>query len=541
MTRRRDVEAVLASLAPGAETTVNFQVSNSFTNATLPITNPPNNQGVTGQQQNTNVTVRITTSYNGGGTGFEELTLAIVPKTSIPAAAGAPALDGTEGAGEYSGEALDVGRKWEPGANTRDCVPLGVDCGSSGAVGTDTSTYAKVTRSGDDLYFFIRVRDDFQSYAVTPAECVGHWLADSVEILIDPRGRAAESAMDTAHTFKLAVFPFSNDPGNTNGNGVNGPCWSRDADNFQGFSTGPLSLGNAPGVQVASSATWAGSNETTSPRGYAGGGYNLEVKVPMAVLPMAVDPERMGLNITPYDNDNTAAAGSTTLRHIDESTRLAWSTFGSVQSDPYRWGRATLPGYTPPADRPTTPRTPTLASPLDSANSPQTIAQSARNGVPISGREPGDALTVRGANLAAGELRLDVTATEAGRARVFLYDVEPIDGNKSYTRVWNTSCSPATNPAPDYGLSACSAADGTTPPWAPDMMGAVVRSVTVDVQRRLADDHDRTRRGGRAAARERRVGARLVRDRRRRGAGLRRPDQLPDGRRGRHACRRRSR
>ena len=69
----------------------------------------------------------------------------------------------------------------------------------------------------------------------------------------------------------------------------------------------------------------------------------------MALLPAAIDPNRVSLNITPYDNDNTAAAGSTTLRHIDNSARLAWSTFGSVQSDPYRWGRATLPGYTPPA------------------------------------------------------------------------------------------------------------------------------------------------------------------------------------------------
>ena len=113
---------------------------------------------------------------------------------------------------------------------------------------------------------------------------------------------------------------------------------------------------------------------------------------------------------------------------------------------------------------------------------------------------------MRGANLAAGELRLDVTAARPAARRLFLYDVEPIDGNKSYTRVWNTSCNPATNPAPDYGLSACSAADGTTPPWAPDMMGAIVRSVTVDVERRLADDHDRARRrrprcGSRAARR----------------------------------------
>ena len=42
--------------------------------------------------------------------------------------------------------------------------------------------------------------------------------------------------------------------------------------------------------------------------------------------------------------------------------------------------------------------------------------------------------------------------------------------------MWNTSCSPLTNPAPDYGLSACNAADGTTPPWAPDMMGGILSS-----------------------------------------------------------------
>jgi LmbE family N-acetylglucosaminyl deacetylase len=470
------------TLAPGAETTVNFSVSNSFTNATLPTTNPGNPPG---QQVNTSVSVRITTTYNGSGSGFEDLSLAIVPKTTIPSGA-APTLDASEGTGEYAGEALDVGKKWEPGGANRDCVPLGVDCGSSG----DNKTYAKVTRSGDDLYFFIRVQDDFQSYAVTPQECVGHWLADSVEILIDPRGRASEDAMDTASTFKLAVFPYTNDPSNFNGNGVNGPCWSRDADNHQGFSTGPLAATveggpNATGVQVRSSATWVASNDTGVGHAYAGGGYNLEVKIPMALLPAATDPADFGLNITPYDNDdNTAGTGSTVLRHIDMSTRLAWSTFGSVQSDPYRWGRATLPGYTPPADRPTTPAAPKLAQPLDSANSPQTIAQSARNGVPISGREPAPesrGLRINGATVSGTTVNLNVTAGAAGTARLFLYAVDPIDGDKGYTRVWNTSCDPATDPAPDYGLSACNAADGSTPPWAPDMMGAVKASRTVEV------------------------------------------------------------
>src|SRR5689334_6085481 len=79
-------------LAPNADATVNFTVSNSFTNSTLPITNPGNPPG---QQQNTNVNVRITTSYDGGS-GFEDLTLGIVPKTQILQAAADPAVDGVE-------------------------------------------------------------------------------------------------------------------------------------------------------------------------------------------------------------------------------------------------------------------------------------------------------------------------------------------------------------------------------------------------------------------------------------------------------------
>jgi len=448
-------------LAPGADATVTFTVTN--TDETLPAS------------QSANITVTTTNSTRGPGS--ETISMSIVPKTTIPQAPATPVLDGVDSPGEYGDSLLDISRVWQGGGN---CPPAsyGTDCGTSGEVGGPTSTYARVAWRDDALYFFIRVRDDFQSYAVTPEECVGHWLADSVEILIDPRGRASENALDTANTFKLGIFPFTNDPTGSNGNGVNGPCWARDADNFQGFSTGPLSLGNAPGVEVYSSAEWVGSNDTSVDHAYEGGGYTLEVKLPMANFPMAVDPERMGLNITPYDNDDTSGDG-TTLRHIDNSTRLAWSAFGSVQSDPYRWGRATLPGYTPPGDRPTTPREPTLEDPLDSADSPQTIAQSARNGVPISGREPANALSIGGANLAPGALELSVNATQPGRAHVFLYQVDPLDGNKGYTRVWNTSCPPVVNP--DYGMSACSTADGTTPPWAPDMMGGIVRSQVIDL------------------------------------------------------------
>ena len=454
------------TLAPGADATVEFTVTN--TDTALPAAQ--------------SASIRITTSY-AGGSAFEDLTMSVVPTTTIPEAAGAPTLDGTESPGEYSGPALDVGKRWEGGL----CEPVGTDCGTAGTAGDPaTSTYAKAVQHDDALYLYISVRDDYQSYAVKPAECVAHWLADSVEILIDPRGDSMENLLETATTFKLGVFPFTDDPSNSNGNGANGPCWSRDADNHQGYSTGPLAATvpdapNAPGVQVASSATWVGTNETTTDHGYAGGRYALEVKIPLAVLPSAVDPNLMGLNITPYDNDNTAAAGTTTLRHIDNSSRLSWSAFGSVQSNPYLWGHARLADYTPPAGRPTTPDEPSVATPLNGVDSPQTIHQSARDGVPIAGRVPAprdNRITVKDVDLERSSAEIELRATGPGRAHVFLWS-----GEKGYIPVWTTSCSPATNPPPDYGLSACAVTDGGTPPWGTDMSGRVVRDVVVDVTR----------------------------------------------------------
>ncbi|TDO46198.1 carbohydrate binding protein with CBM9 domain [Kribbella sp. VKM Ac-2527] len=441
-----------AGLAPGAETTVTFEVTN--TDAALPATQ--------------NVSIPITTSYSApAGSGSETLTLSLVPATAVANASTTPVVDGTASPGEYSGPTLDLGRVWQGAAS---CTGVD-DCGVSA---TGEGSTAKVSWSDDALYFFVHIRDDYQSYAVTPEECVGHWQADSVEILIDPRGTASQVLKDTANTFKLGIFPFTNDPANRNGNGANGPCWERDADNHQGYSTGPLSTGNAPGVQVASTATWVGSNETTTPHAYTGGGYDLEVKIPLADLPAAVDPAKLGLNITPYDNDDTSAAGTTTLRHIDMSTRLGWSALGSVQSDPYRWGQASLPGYTPPADRPTTPAPPNVSNPnLNGVLSPQTIAQSARNDVPISGRIPapaGNRLQVRNVELNSSSVDLDISAGGSGTARLYLWT-----GLVGAIPVYTTSCSPAADPAPDYGLTACAVTDGGYPPWSPDMSGHVVK------------------------------------------------------------------
>ena len=482
-------------LAPGEDATVEFELTN--TDTSLPAT--------------ATATIPIRTTYSApSGTGSEDLTISLVPTTTVSAASAAPAVDGAEGAGEYPGPAIDVGKKWEG----TDCAPVGVDCGTTGTVGDPaTSTYAKLAWHDDALYAFVHVRDEFQSYAVTPAECVAHWLADSVEIMVDPRGDSSATMMETASTFKLGVFPFTNDPGNTNGNGANGPCWSRDADNHQGYSTGPLAdtvadAPNAPGVEVASSATWVGSNETQTPadHAYAGGGYAVEVKIPLAVLPAAIDPENATLNITPYDNDNNAAPGTTTLRHIDQGqTRVAWSAFGSVQSNPWLWGKATFAGYTPPADRPTEPAPPNASNPnLNGVDSPQTIAQSARDGVPISGRVPAprdNRLTDVDVDLDRDSVTIDLRASGPGRARIFLWS-----GEKGYIPVWVTSCAPDADPPPDYGLTPCAATDGTTPPWSPDMSGRVVRDVAFDVTRSRhrvtipldAAAYERLKRGGSA-------------------------------------------
>jgi LmbE family N-acetylglucosaminyl deacetylase len=451
-------------LAPGQTTTVSFQATN--TDSSLP----------TNQQ----TSMPITTTYGSTGSSVETLQLSVVPRTAIPRAAQAPTVDAKADAAEYPGPQLDLGRIWEGSDNCTGPTDCGVDGGAD-------HDWAKVSWSDDSLYVFTHVVDDYQSYAVKPQECVAHWLADSVEIQVDPRGNASQKAMDTANTFKLGVFPFTDDPGNTNGNGANGPCWERDADHHQGYSTGPLAdtvsgAPNAAGVQVASSATWVGDDKTTTDHSYTGGGYDLEVKIPMADLPAAVDPQHVGLNITPYDNDDTAAEGTTTLRHIDNSTRLAWSTFGSVQSDPYRWGQATVDGYTPPAGRSTAVGAPIVGHPnLDGTQSPQTIAQSARNRVPVAGRVPasaGDRITGATAPvLRNGRVRLRITTSGRGTARLYGYA-----GDVHYTPVWTTSCTPQADPPPDWGMTACQVSDGSTPKWSPNMSGRLLGQRTLQLR-----------------------------------------------------------
>jgi LmbE family N-acetylglucosaminyl deacetylase len=450
-------------LDPGSTTTVTFTVTN--TDTTLPA----------GQQASIPIT---TTTKDSSQTSTDTVAISIVPTTAIPQVTTAPVVDGHPTAAEYPGPKLDIGRIWQGASG---CT-TSADCGESA---DGPGSYARVSWSGDALYFFVHILDDYQSYAVTPAECVAHWLADSVEIQIDPRGNASQDAMDTADTFKLGVFPYTDDPDNSNGNGANGACWERDADNHQGYATGPLAdtvedAPNATGVQVASTATWVGSNDTSVDHAYTGGGYDLEVKIPIADLPAAIDPDHLAINITPYDNDNTAAAGTTRLRHIDMSTRLAWSAFGSVQSDPYRWGMATMPGYTPPADQPTQAPPPILGhTNLSGTDSPQTIVQSARNGVPIAGRPPVPAragITVKNVRVTRNGASMLIDSGSSGTAHVFAWHDPSGD-----IPVYQTSCPVADDPPPDYGFTPCATSDGGIPAWSPDMSGHRLGDLNVAV------------------------------------------------------------
>ena len=288
-------------------------------------------------------------------------------------------VDGVATAGEYPGDALDLSRQWE-----------GLSPPASPA---DASGTARVSRTDDALYFVVDVTDNQQGTVLTPTDCKRHWRTDSVEITIDPQG----ASENTSTTFKSGIFPMTDDPKNGNP-----PCFERDADNRQG--PGPQS---APGMEVAS--------VVSSP--YRG--YTIEAKIPFAVLPAAVDPARMGLDVLIYDSDTQDKTG----QH-----RLGWSTWGGVQGDPYRWGRAILDGYVAPPGARKRPRRPTVPdTAAQSVASPQSILQSVADHVPLGGHRaaaPKRSATVRSATLNGNRLRVTLRAAGRGTAHLFAWTGE---------------------------------------------------------------------------------------------------------------------
>lgn len=249
------------------------------------------------------------------------------PATTVRAATARPTVDGSAAPGEYPGDELRLGH-WQ-----------GQRCAAA-----DCAATARLTRYGDDLYAVVRVTDDARGAALERADCKRHWRTDAVEIALDPRG----TSDDTSTTFKAAVLPFTSD---------GGPCAARDADQHQG-----------PAATTAPGLEWAA--RVSEP--YSG--YTVEVKIPLRTLPGVVDPAALTANVLVYDSDTADKTGQ---------SRLAWSTYGSAQADPYVWGAARLDGYAPPGDRP--PAEPVI--PLEAARSRDSLPaiwQSLRTGVPLA-------------------------------------------------------------------------------------------------------------------------------------------------------------
>ncbi|ROP42793.1 sugar-binding protein [Pseudokineococcus lusitanus] len=327
----------------------------------------------------------VTTTTADGRTGTTTAALELVPATTVPRTDVPAVVDGVAEEGEHPGEVLDVSRVWE-----------GTACASA----ADCSATAQVSwhapgdgSSGDDvLQLLVRVEDDVRGTVLPAADCKRHWRTDSVEIAVDPRG----DAENTASTFKLAVLPTT----------VEGdPCFSRDADNRQGPGEE-----TAPGTEVA---------VVLDDPSTGSAGYTLEASIPMALLPAAVDPAEMGLDVLVYDSDTQDRTGQ---------TRLGWSTWPGVQGDPYRWGRATLEGYVAPADRPVEPVAPELPrTGLRSVDSPPSIAQAVQDDVALAGGEAAtarEAAWLTGARVRRDAVVASVRARGPGELRLWVWDDE---------------------------------------------------------------------------------------------------------------------
>ncbi|TDD66919.1 GlcNAc-PI de-N-acetylase [Jiangella aurantiaca] len=385
------VSASFSDLAPGESTTVTFSVTNE--NTSLPTSNRAPNGGYPFQ---------IVTE-SGSSADTSNAVLELVPSTTIPDVSTAPVVDGVAGEGEYPGEAIDSSTMWEGQA-----VPP-----------ADASSTTRLSFTDDALYVLVEVTDDTLGTVLPLEDCKRHWRTDSVEITVDPRGTSS----NTSTTFKTGIFPTT----------VEGEaCFQRDADNRQGPGAE-----TAPGMEVAavmgaartqnghtsscgSCGCAACTGGATAAEGYTG--YTVEAKIPLDVLPDNVDPERMGLNVLVYDSDTQDKTGQ---------TRIGWSTFNGVQADPFRWALATLPGLADAGSDPVAPIMPDTAA--LSVDSPQSIAQSAVDGVGLGGGPelPAGTAAITSARASGDEVEVRLRTRESGRANVFLWDGESVAGSVS--------------------------------------------------------------------------------------------------------------
>lgn len=361
-------KAEVADLPGGETTTVTFTVTN--TDDTLATSNEAGEEGY--------YPLTITTTA-GSSSSTQEAGINLVPSTTVPYAETAPTVDGSVAEGEYTGEALDLGRVWEG-------QPVDSPADGSGT--------AYVTYDDEGIYIAVEVTDDTLGTVLPANDAKRHWRTDSVEIAIDPLGTAS----NTSATFKVGVFPTTEE---------GEPAAYRDADAFQG----PIEE-TAPGMQVASTV-----NEPFD-------GYVIEVMIPYDALPADVDPANAAMNIFIYDSDTQDLTGQ---------TRLGWSTWGGVQGDPYRWGKTVFEapgGAATPDAADVDPTVDEPVMPLEAAqsiHSPQSIRQSASDGVGLGGnpRIPdGEGVTIDSVSVTDGAPVVELSTASAGD----LYIVHVVDG-----------------------------------------------------------------------------------------------------------------
>lgn len=214
---------------------------------------------------------------------------------------------------------------------------------------------------------------------------------DSVEIYVDPRGSAA----NTAETFIAGIMPSM-------GSMTGPPGAGRDRDNHQGVAEE-----TAPGMEVA--VTMADSEEEYS-------GYDLEVKIPFDVFPDAIDPRHMGFNVLINDSDTQNQAAQ---------VRVGWSTFAGVRADPWRWGQVSLEGLEDAGSEPKDAVLPSTAA--RSVDSPLSIIQSAGDRVPLGGHSPTSPhLEIVSVERKKDRITAVVHTPVKGAAKLFVWDGESV-------------------------------------------------------------------------------------------------------------------
>lgn len=243
------------------------------------------------QGATTNAAMKAAIEWHGqiAGPGAAAM-LHPVPRTSVPAMAQAPLLDGSLAGFEnlethsISPTNLVEGRVSDP---------------------VDSSGEFRIGHHGRTLYVNVEVRDDRVVSNIEPNDIKGHWRSDSVEICIDPAGGAEH----TLGCYKVGIFPFDR-------KGDVGAA--RDAD----ANPGPIKT-SAPKTRVVSRKTEAG--------------YRIQVAIPFDESGLKPH-SRAGFNLIIYDGDKADAASG---ENINKS-RIAWAPRPGVQGRPEDWGRIEL-------------------------------------------------------------------------------------------------------------------------------------------------------------------------------------------------------